>query len=626
MLRLVLLHRVMMPILRCLLKQSLPSGQEIQSIHASRFLPATHQQKRWRYLAIVEVLIHHGLAVIQNIALLRLLLVDGRLVSTASLYLISIAPLHTRTLLLADSPQVVDQVHAMPVTIIDDFDSFIAVKNNWNSVYSQDRYAHFFLSWEWLSGWLEMIYEPWLILAFSPADSDDYAAFLPLKFTLEGEDGEQLRCELCMAGNSMADYTGLLCLPGHEQEAVSAFSQHILEQLTWSAFSLGNMLQTDPRMALLLKLFPSSDYSLMQIRTRNEGEETNQDVAPYTLLNDTWEDYLACQVSSNTRQKIRRFLRKVDASDRFHIAETTADNLETHIDILLDFWQSRWREHKGEDCNVIMDYVREIIIHCFEYDCLHLPVLWQGERPLGAIANFLDTRKQVVLFVITGRDRTVKTPPPGLVLHAYAIRHAIRHGFKVYDFLRGDEHYKYSFGAKERYLRHITVKSKQAQPHDLDARAVPLALKMAIEKHQANQLDGAEQAYRYILSAQPEHCDAMYGLGALLSQQQDYAAAEDCFKTLLGQQPESIRALFALGNLYQAQQQYSESIEAYRRALDLQPNLPPVYNNLGYAYQQQGAWEKAIACYSQALELHPDCAEAETNRANALRHTAAKQR
>lgn len=40
----------------------------------------------------------------------------------------------------------------------------------------------------------------------------------------------------------------------------------------------------------------------------------------------------------------------------------------------------------------------------------------------------------------------------GIASHAYAIRDAIGQGFKVYDFLRGDEPYKYDLGAVDRWL------------------------------------------------------------------------------------------------------------------------------------------------------------------------------
>lgn len=507
----------------------------------------------------------------------------------------------------------------MQIDIVDDFETFKKLRENWDAIYAADPHAQFFLSSVWLSGWLQMTAEPWFILAAKPDLQDSsYVAFFPLKFVLEQQEGGGFETQLYMAGNSIADYTGLICLPGYEEKVITAFATYIQQQLAWSSFDVQNILKTDPRMSFFLRYFSGDSFDLIQRRINNAGENTNHYIAPYLLLTDDWERYLQSYVGSNTRQKIRRFLRKIEGSDEFRIAHVNAENLESQIEILLQFWQSKWRKKKGNNSEAIVNYVRNILRHCFEHNCLYLSVLWKGDTPLGAIANFIDVRQKAILFTIAGRDETCKNPPPGLILHADAIRYAIQNGFKVYDFLRGNEEYKYSFGAKERQIEHIVVKYKDCQKKKLNARTIPLALQLAVREHRSNRLAEAEQSYRQILETQSNHPEALYGLGVLMRQKGEYQAAENLFKNLLQVQPNSLKALFSLGNLYQAREQLSEAIAAYRQVLALQPDAIAAYNNLGYALQQQDQWEEAIACYQKALELQPDCIEAEVNLANAL--------
>ncbi|MFH7028980.1 MAG: tetratricopeptide repeat protein [Heteroscytonema crispum UTEX LB 1556] len=507
----------------------------------------------------------------------------------------------------------------MQIDIIDNFETFKKIRENWDSVYAADPHAQFFLSWVWLSEWLQMVHEPWLILAAKPDTHDSsYVAFFPLKVVLKQQDGGGFDTDICMAGNSMADYTGLICLPGYEEEVIPAFAAYIQQQLAWSTFNLQNILETDTRMSLFLRHFSGDRFEFSQHPIQNDGEDTDNYIAPYVSLVDDWDQYLQNYVGSNTRQKIRRFLRKIENSDEFYITHVDADNLESHIEILLKFWESKWRDKKGDNCDVIMDYVRAILRHCFKNNCLYFPVLWKGDRPLGAIANYVDVHQQSMLFFIAGRDQTFNNPPPGLILHADAIRYAIQNGFKVYDFLRGNEEYKYSFGAKERRIEHIVAKYKNCQNTQLDVRTLPLALQITVQNHRANQLTKAEQGYRQILEVQSNHPEALYGLGVLMRQKGEYQTAENLLRSLIQVQPNSIKALFSLGNLYQTQNQLSEAIEAYNQVLALQPDAIAAYNNLGYALQQQGKWDSAIACYQKALELQPDCIEAEVNKANAL--------
>ncbi|MBW4666317.1 MAG: GNAT family N-acetyltransferase [Cyanomargarita calcarea GSE-NOS-MK-12-04C] len=507
----------------------------------------------------------------------------------------------------------------MQIDIIDNFETFKKIRENWDSVYKADPQAQFFLSWVWLFGWLQMVHEPWFILAVKlDTNGSSYVAFFPLKIVLEQQDGGGFYTQLYMVGNSVADYTGLICLPGYEEEVIPAFAAYIQQQLTWSIFNVQNILETDTRMSLFLRYFSEDRFEFSQHSIQNQREDTNNYIAPYVSLADDWEQYLQNYIGSNTRQKIRRFLRKIESSDEFDITHSDADNLESHIEILLGFWESKWRDKKGDSCDVIMNYVRAILHHCFENNCLYLGVLWKEDKPLGAIANFVDVHQKSMLFFIIGRDETFKNPPPGLILHADAIRYAIKNGFKVYDFLKGNEEYKYSFGAKERRIQHIVAKYKNCQNKQLDVRILPLVLQIAVQDHRENRLTEAEQRYRQILETQSNHPEALYGLGLLMRQKGEYQTAENLLKNLLQVQPNSTKALFSLGNLYQGQGQLSQAIEAYNQVLALQPNAVAVYNNLGYTLHQQGYLEDAIACYQKALELQPDCVEAEVNLANAL--------
>ncbi|MUG99599.1 tetratricopeptide repeat protein [Scytonema sp. UIC 10036] len=507
----------------------------------------------------------------------------------------------------------------MQIDVIDDFETFKKIRENWDSVYAADPQAQFFLSWVWLSGWLLRVREQWFILAAKPDTHDSsYIAFFPLKIVLEQQDGGGFYTELYMAGNSVADYTGMICQPGYEEEVIPAFAAYIQQQLEWSSFNVQNILETDTRMYPFLRSFPGESFEFTQHRIQNKGDDTDNYIAPYISLTDDWEQYLQNYLSANTRQKIRRFLRKIDNSSEFSIAHVNADNLESHIDILLKFWKSTWGEKKGNTCDIIMSVIRANLRHAFEHNCLYFPVLWQGDRPLGAIANFVDAQQKTMLFLIAGRDQTFNNPPPGLILHADAIRYAIQNGFKVYDFLRGNEEYKYSFGVKERRIQHIIVKYKNCQKKKLDIRVLPLAFQLTVQAHRANQLTKAEQGYRQILEVESNHLEALYGLGVLMRQKGEYQIAENLFKNLLQVQPNSLKALFSLGNLYQTQGQLSEAIETYNQVIALQPDAIAAYNNKGYALQQLGQWEEAIACYQKALELEPDCIEAEVNKANAL--------
>jgi tetratricopeptide (TPR) repeat protein len=222
-----------------------------------------------------------------------------------------------------------------------------------------------------------------------------------------------------------------------------------------------------------------------------------------------------------------------------------------------------------------------------------------------------------VLFLITGRDDQVKDFAPGLVLHAYGIRDAIANGFEVYDFLMGNEAYKFSFGAEVNYTKTVVLERPQ-QP--LNLRTIPIAIEVASEYLRNYKFDRAEQSYRQILQLQSEHPKALYGLGAILQRKGDHQGAEKLYRTLLQVDPSCAEAWFSLGNLYQVQEQLAEAEIAYQEALALAPSeilASAIYQNFGYALQQQSRWEDAISYYQKAQILQPDSQEAAVLLANA---------
>ncbi|MEC4815304.1 MAG: tetratricopeptide repeat protein [Scytonema sp. PMC 1069.18] len=148
-------------------------------------------------------------------------------------------------------------------------------------------------------------------------------------------------------------------------------------------------------------------------------------------------------------------------------------------------------------------------------------------------------------------------------------------------------------------------------------------LRLAMHHHRTNRLVDAQQSYHQVLVQQPNHPEALYGLGILAQQMGQLQEAEQFLSASVQVQPDSVKGWFSLGNLYQAQGQLPEAEKAYQQAITLRPDAGTIYNNLGYTLQQQGKLAEAETCYQKALELQPNCVEADVNLGNTL-HTQGK--
>ncbi len=154
------------------------------------------------------------------------------------------------------------------------------------------------------------------------------------------------------------------------------------------------------------------------------------------------------------------------------------------------------------------------------------------------------------------------------------------------------------------------------KPRRFGTNEVP-ELQLAIQYQRTRCFAEAEQLYRQVLEKQPDHPEALYGLGVIAIGMEQPQIAEQ-WLSAASQVQSDVKIWFSLGNVRFSQGQWSQAQEAYQKAITLRPDAAPIYNNLGYALQQQGLFDEAIANYQKALEIQPNCTEADVNWGNAL--------
>ncbi len=145
------------------------------------------------------------------------------------------------------------------------------------------------------------------------------------------------------------------------------------------------------------------------------------------------------------------------------------------------------------------------------------------------------------------------------------------------------------------------------------------ALAIAIQHHQAGRLQAAEQIYRQILAAEPNHADAWHLLGVMAHQAGRHEVAVEYIRRAIGSNGNVAAFHYNLGNTFKDQGKLAEAVARYRRALELEPDYAEAHCNLGVMLNDQGKPVEAVARYRRALKLKPDFAAAHNNLGNALK-------
>lgn len=355
--------------------------------------------------------------------------------------------------------------HALSVELVDSNDQFQALQEAWSKVFAADLESGFFLSWGWVSALFDAYASRVRVLAVRQPGGD-YVGFYPISTRMRWSRSQQrFQTVLEPAGRAaLSELTGILCAPKHERQVIAALADKITA-MRWTRFSM-RYEPTGRRSQMLLDALPQAQFNgRFRSYTINDGSIDNLNSLHVTLPN-SHDEWLA-SLSSNTRQKIRRYSRKHLESGAWHVTQTDTDTLTRHIDIVLDLWTRRWVAEKGKSgARRTTSIYRHMFETAHQLGMLHLPILWLDGTPLAAHACIADTSRGHVHFVAAGRSVENDQPNSGLLLHSESIRWAIEAGFAIYDFGHGDEAYKASLGGHTNRLHYLYVERRSQNPYD----------------------------------------------------------------------------------------------------------------------------------------------------------------
>lgn len=99
----------------------------------------------------------------------------------------------------------------------------------------------------------------------------------------------------------------------------------------------------------------------------------------------------------------------------------------------------------------------------------------------------------------------------------------------------------------------------------------------ALALHQEDRLQEAVDAYRAILTPEPENGTVMLNLGQALRRLGRTEDSEVLYRQATNQSAFAAGACYNLGNLFASRQNLEKAIAAFRKAIELQPEMSPAH-------------------------------------------------
>lgn len=345
----------------------------------------------------------------------------------------------------------------MRIEVVEDVRRSVEIELDWDELYARDPHATIFLSSRFI-GRIALRTPGRFRILLAWDDNDRCVGAFPLLARTRWSKTESLLYnELDMLGHVYdADYTGFLCDPALERSVCEAFARTIAA-MPFARLILSNFSSPAERLQTFLDAFDANLFETVVSERRINSNETNNLVCPYIELPDAFEDYLQ-SLSANTRQRIRRLLRKLGDDPDLQITRSRLETYGHDAAILSDLWFLQYAERKGaKRARQLAAQLRELAATGLASGIMQVAILWRNGKPVAAQANYIDPVKRSAHFHVAARDDTVRDLQAGALLHAYSIRWAIAQRLTLYDFTLGDEPYKYQFGARDRKIACVEV-------------------------------------------------------------------------------------------------------------------------------------------------------------------------
>ncbi len=318
-------------------------------------------------------------------------------------------------------------------------ESFSSAVDRWRKLVSSSRSATVFDLPTWQQTWWDHFGEGKQQRILT-VNSDDGEVDLLAPLMQEGDTVSFL------GGTDLVDYHDFICPDGPPESCLEALVAELATDQSIQKLLFESVIDCSATLKMLPDVIRSHGWMV---------NVEKEDVSPRLELTGDWDDYLA-RLRKKDRHELRRKLRRLEgAGEVRHIELTDREDVET---AMVDFF-SLHRMSMPDKQEFMTDarerFFTDAAARLAEDGATRLSFLeLNGERVATSLSFVVSGTRYLYN---SGYNPDHRRLSVGLLNHAYTIRRSIEQGHTVFDFMRGNEAYKYHLGGVDREVFRIVA-------------------------------------------------------------------------------------------------------------------------------------------------------------------------
>ncbi|MCG3162926.1 MAG: hypothetical protein JMDDDDMK_04287 [Acidobacteria bacterium] len=338
------------------------------------------------------------------------------------------------------------------IDIVEDIGTLTELRADWQKLF-QVSGAPPFISWEWLITWYKWFgheQQPWTLCA---REGGRLVGLFPLCAQKKRPSlftPTLNRLSLMGEFYGAPDYLDMLALPGLKQKTADLFLNHITQLRSFDLLEFEGL--------------SSDSYTLLSL-TRHFGNNTGfryrispQFICPRMSLEAGWEAILK---QSQRADYFKRSLRRLNKIASFEFRTTSDVNeIPAAFERFLGLHTERWINRGGSSATRTAQqkgFMFDAACEMARAGMVRFEEIWLEGECRASLFGF--ESGDCYYFYLSGFDQAWSKYSLGFTLLWLSIREASHRGLKMYDFLRGDENYKFDWSNDMRMTVAVQVAS-----------------------------------------------------------------------------------------------------------------------------------------------------------------------